>query len=259
MLPYHRAMPGRAPLRLSVALTALVVLLPAGAGASEAFHYRWKLQGFIGALASIFVPSRGEGLLTVEPLDDGLVRGELTVTSRHSGSGEYFRYGADFRAEDGATVRAWSDLVWRGEKKSKEQAIDDPAVVDVVSGILSVRRSPPERAERMEIWSDGKLYPILVVPGESEPRTLGGRQVEARVYSFRGVALPGRPVWKGELELWLADDREATPVEILVSRRGAKVRLILDPEAADPEDRHEGPVGDARAAATPDRRAHPAG
>lgn len=258
MLPYHCVMPGRAPLRLSVALTALV-LLPAGAGASEAFHYRWKLQGFLGALASIFLPSRGEGLLTVEPLEGGLMRGELTVTSRHSGTGEYFRYGADFRAEDGATVRAWSDLVWRGEKKSKEQAIEDPDVIDVVSGILSVRRSPPERAERMEIWSDGKLYPILVVPGESEPRTLGGRQVEARVYSFRGVALPGRPVWKGEFELWLADDEEATPVEILVSRRGAKVRLIYYPEATDPGDRAGAPADETGAAARPERRAHPAG
>jgi len=240
---------GRAPLRLSVVL-ALLVLAPAGAGAAEAFHYRWKLDGFLGSIASIFFPSRGDGLLTVEPLDNGLVRGELTVTSRQIGSGEFFRYGAEFRADDGATVRAWSDQLWRGDRKSKKQEIEDPGVVDVVSGILSVRRSPPSRAERLEIWSDGKLYPILVIPGATETRTVGDRTVEARVYSFRGQALPDRRVWKGELDLWLADDAERTPLEIVVSRRGAKVRLLLEPEAS---------AEDGGGVADPPRGADPAG
>jgi len=245
----------RAPLRRLLVLGVLL-LAPAGAGAAESFRYRWKLDGFLGTLASLFVPSRGEGLLTVEPLESGLVRGQLTVTSKQAGSGEYFRYGAEFRADDGATVRAWSDQLWRGEKKSREQTIEEPDVVDVVSGIHSVRRAPPERAERLEIWSDGKLYPVLVIPGETETRSVGDRRVDARRYSFRGVALPDRPVWKGELELWLADDEARSPVEILVSRRGAKVRLLLDPTTPG---RVAPEGGDARAAKHRGRGGDPAG
>ena len=51
--------------------------------------------------------------------------------------------------------------------------------------------------------------------------------VADRVLDVRPLELPGRRVWKGEMDLWLTDDAAATPVEILVARSAARVRLEL--------------------------------
>jgi hypothetical protein len=205
----------------------------APAAAAESFIYHWTLDGFVGALASLFVPSRGEGRLTYEPLDGGRERGELLVTSRQSDSDDYFRYGAVWEPAARRTVSATSDLAWRGETKSKHAELGGESVLDVVSAIQLLRREPPESAQRLEIWSDGRLYPVVVVPRERGRRKIGGAEVPARHFSVHGVPIPGRKLWKGELDLWLADDDLATPVEIVVARSGARVRLVLDDWSVD--------------------------
>jgi hypothetical protein len=227
-----RAMRRPAPLALACLLTLAV---PAAAHGDERLRYRWSLRGFVGALASLFVPGGGDGQLSLVRGPNGVERGELLVTSTESRSGEYFRYGSEWEGESGRMLRAWSDLFWRGERKSKEESIRADGVIDVVFGIHTLRRDPPEVARRLEIWSDGRLYPVLVVPGERETRRLRGREVGVRRYSVRGLQVPGRRVWRGELELWIADDEEATPVEILVSRRGARVllQLVEEPHSAE--------------------------
>jgi hypothetical protein len=208
-------------------LVAAALLVAAPAGAAESFHYRWNLRGFVGALASLFVPGEGEGLLTVERLSGGSERAELRVTSTESGAGEYFLYGSEWEPAARRTLRAWSDLVWRGETKQKRAELAGEDVLDVVAAIQLLRRERPDHALRLEIWSDGRLYPIVVLPRERERRRLAGGAVEARRYSVHGVAVAGRRLWKGELDLWIADDGAATPVEIVVARRGARVRLQL--------------------------------
>ena len=192
------------------------------------------VPGVVGSDASLVEESHGEGLLTVEPLPDGVVRSELVVTSRQSKSGEFFRHGAEWDPASHRTLRAWSDQLWRGEQKTKQAEIETPGVIDVVSGILEIRHDPPAAPRRLEIWSDGRLYPVLVVPHGAERREVAGTPVETRRYAVRGLAIPGRKLWKGELELWLAEDGRTTPVEILVSRRGARVRLLLDPGPPEP-------------------------
>ena len=100
-------------------------------------------------------------------------------------------------------------------------------VIDVASGILTLRHDPPTLPRRLEIWSDGRLYPVVVMPLERERRRLQGREVVARRYSIQGVVVPGQRRWKGRLDLWLADDGIATPVEIVVDRGFASVQLLL--------------------------------
>jgi hypothetical protein len=39
--------------------------------------------------------------------------------------------------------------------------------------------------------------------------------------------MPGRRKWKGKLDLWLTQDAAATPVEIVISRNLADVRMEL--------------------------------
>ena len=213
-----------------ISLTALAAMAwstPAAATGTETFRYQWQLDGFFGAIASLFFPSGGEGLLSIETKPEGILRGELLVTSNQSAKGDYFRYGAEWEAASGRTLRAWSDQVWRGEEKSKNSEVEDGGVIDIVSGIHLLRHDPPSLPRRMEIWSDGHLYPVLVLPRGTETRRLDGHGVSVKHLEIRGYQVPDRRLWKGELHLYIADDPEHTPVEIQVARRGVRVRLTF--------------------------------
>jgi hypothetical protein len=214
------------PLLLLAALTAP----GAAAGGSprdETLRYRWRLDGLLGAIAGLFVPSGGDGELTLNRLPGGNLRSELTITAPADAGGDYFRYGAEWEPASGRTVRAWSSQLWRGEHKSKRSEIDDAGIIDVATAIHGLRRDPPTGPRSLEIWSDGKLYPVVVLPRGVEEREVDGQRVRARHFAVRPVEVPGRRLWKGEMDLWLAEDAAATPVEIVVARSSARVRLLL--------------------------------
>ena len=209
-----------------VALLGLALLAPAPARAFEGDGE----ERFVAALlGGILLPGRGEGLLTVEPREDGHVLSELLITSEHSDEGEFWRYGAEIDTDLGQTLRAWTSYLWRGESKSESSRIEEAGVIDVASGIYQLRQDPPDKPRRMRIWSDGKIYPVLVVPEGEETRTLpGGREVETRHFRIRGLDVPGERYWKGHMDVWLAQDEAATPVEIHFDRTLVGVRLQLD-------------------------------
>ena len=216
---------------LTGALSALLVTAGPVAGQpekrNEEFRYRWQLKNFVGAVAGLFLPNQGEGSLTFTRTN-GHLTSELLITSNKSREGEYFRYGSEIDTRTLQPIRAWSSYQWRGETKSKSDPIEREGVFDVASGIYSIRQDPPVKQRRMEIWSEGKIYPVVVIPLGLDQRKLpSGRTVQARHYSIRGVDLPDRRKWKGKLDLWLANDEAATPVEILISRNLADVRLEL--------------------------------
>jgi len=227
-----RRMSRRSGRFLLVAIAAIALAAPARA--DERLVYRWDLRGWLGQIASLFLPGEGQGVLSREQLEDGVERSELLITSSQATSSDFFRYGSEWRPATGEVLRAWQSHSWRGERRSKKSEIGSDEVVDVVSAISLLRRDRPRGARRLEIWSDGRLYPVFVVPREVEPRELDGSPVEARHYAVLGVDEPGRPLWKGKLELWIADDPESTPLEILVARRGAKVHLVLDTVEREP-------------------------
>lgn len=230
-------MPAPTPRRASAALLALLalaLLAPAAASAIDAsgeerFVYRWELKKLAALVGGILLPGQGTGLLTVAPRDDGHVLSELLITSEHSDEGEFWRYGAEIDTDLGQTLRAWSSYLWRGESKSKSARIEERGVIDVASGIYQLRQDPPDKPRRMRIWSDGKVYAVLVVPEGEETRTLpGGREVETMHYRIRGLDIPGERYWKGHMDVWLAQDEAATPVEIHFDRTLVGVRLRLD-------------------------------
>lgn len=214
--------------RSSLVLLVALACPATWAQAEERLQYRWRLDGFTGVIAGLFFPSRGEGSLTQEALPNGRWRSELLITSPESRAGEFFRYGAELEPVTLSTVRAWSASRWRGESRSKEAEVTEAGVIDIVSGIQLIRRDPPREPRAMEIWSDGRFYPVMVVPHGRAQRRVEGREVPVRHYVVRGVEQPGRRLWKGGLELWLAEDAAATPVEILVTRSAARVRLELE-------------------------------
>jgi hypothetical protein len=217
-------------MRRALAILGLSLLLAApaaAAGDDEVLVYRWHLDGFLGALAGLFLPNSGEGLLTRERLADGHLKSELRITASEQAGGDYFLYGAEWAPATETTVRAWSGQRWRGEEKSKSSEVGQAGVVDVATAVYVLRRDPPTVPRQLEIWSDGKLYPVIVLPHGVESRHVGDRDLAVRHFSVRGYRAPGRRLWKGQLDLWLADDEAATPVEILVARSAARVRLEL--------------------------------
>jgi hypothetical protein len=116
-------------------------------------------------------------------------------------------------------------------------------VIDIVSAIYSIRNNPPEKPRRLEIWSDDKIYPVLIMPRGQERRTLPAGAVDTRHFAIRGIETNEGPHWKGKVDLWLATDPAATPVVIQISRSLADVRLeITDLPKPAPA------AGDARAA-----------
>jgi hypothetical protein len=224
---------------LALALTLAMALTLPGAGRAatpgdEDFHYRWSLRNFVGVIAGLFLPRQGDGQLTSKMQPNGHLTSELTITS-NGHEGEYWRYGAEIDPEHLQPIRAWSSYVWHGKTKSKNSDIDQHGVLDIVSGIYSIRRNPPTKSRRLSIWSDGDLYDVVVIPKGNERRSLGdGSSVDTRHYAIRGVDLPGKDEWKGKIDLWLAMDDAATPVVIQISRALADVRLELKslPKAA---------------------------
>lgn len=214
------------------AVLAAVLLLPAAGVAAEnrptneEFRYRWQLRNFVGAVAGLFLPRQGEGSLTFKR-NNGHLMSELTITSPESKQEGYFRYGSEVDIRTLQPIRAWSSYSWRGESKSKNEAVDKDGVLDVAAGIYAIRSDPPLKSRRMEIWSDGKIYPVVVIPLGLETRKLPHGKIQARHYSIRGVNIPGQRRWKGKLDLWLTPDAAATPVEIVISRNLADVRMEL--------------------------------
>jgi hypothetical protein len=198
---------------------------------TERFVYRWELRKLAALLGGIFLPGEGRGLLTFEPRGDDRLRTELLITSEHSDEGEYWRYGAEIDLEQGRAVEAWSSYLWRGERESDRAAIEEEGVIDVASGIYRIRNTLPEEPLRLRIWSDGKIYPVLVTFEGDGMRTLpGGRRVLARHYRVEGRRVREERFWKGHMDLWFARDESATPIEIQFDRTliGVRLRLVDD-------------------------------
>jgi hypothetical protein len=214
------------------AMILAVLLIPSlggsaeGPPANEEFRYRWQLKNFMGAVAGLFLPRQGEGSLTFMRTN-GHLKSELTITSPQSKQEGYFRYGSEVDVRTLQPIRAWSSYSWRGESKSKNEPVDKVGVLDVAAGIYAIRNDPPTKSRRMQIWSDGKIYPVVVIPLGIEMRQLPHGKIRARHYSIRGVNIPNERKWKGKLDLWLATDEAATPIEILISRNMADVRMEL--------------------------------
>ena len=232
MTPMTRARPHLAgrrtlPARLRLAVLVLLLAPTAVLRADETLHYRWKIEGFFGALAGLFFPSHGDARLSQSTLASGNLQSSLLITSDEVKDASYFSYEAEIEPATGRTVTARSSQLWQGKQKNKASPLLESGTVDVASAIHLLRRTLPTTSQEMEIWSDGKLYPVQVQPAGTETRKVGGKSVETLHYTIRPLVRPERRVWKGELDLWFARDPQATPVEMLVARSPARLRLEL--------------------------------
>lgn len=201
--------------------------LEAGPG-DEVLRYRWKLGGFVGTLARLFVPGKGEGSLVTVRDGAGTFRTELRVTAGRRRKGEYWLSGSAVDVEAGRTLSAWSSQVVRGKLRERSaEFTNGEEVIDVTSGIALLRHDAPPGSRRMEIWSNGRIYPVTVRLARTYSRPLAGREVTVRHYEIRGRDESGGRPWNGAIDLHLADDEAATPVELFVFNKGVRVNLQL--------------------------------
>ena len=227
--------PAKRRIGLALALLSSVLVWASGveaamdnsAGFEESLTYRWHLSGVRGVLARMFFPGQGEGLLRTVADGEGRLTSELRISSPARDNGEFWLYGAQIDAEGERTLRAWSRQRFRGKAKAKESNLSRDDVRDLTSSIYFLRKNLPQRPRTTQIWSSGKIYPVLVRPGATGERILAGSKVRTRSYSLRGVDRGRERTWRGRLDLVLAEDGKATPLEIVVASSGWRVKLEL--------------------------------
>jgi len=195
----------------------------------EAFEMRWKLGGFLGALAGLFVPNRGDALLTFVPGDDGRERIALLITAPKR-KGDYYLYGAEIDLASGTTAAVWSSYHFKGKGKGRETEIHEPDVIDLASGIYHLRHNPPAETIRATLWSDGDRYLAEVEPLKPERRKISGHKLEVQGFKVRGVKNPGHEEFDATFTVYFTRDGRATPVEILGKRGWVKLRIELTEE-----------------------------
>lgn len=199
---------------------------------AEELVYEWRLGGFLGRLAAVVLPGHGDGTLAARPVGEGLEL-ELLITSPKSEKGDFWRYSAVIDPDSGRTLRAESSYRYRGKSKEKEADLSDQDVIDVASGIHWIRLERPQQATDLRIWSDGKVYPVVVESRGWHQRSIDGRSHSLEWFSVRARDVEGQPQWKGSLDLYLAPGEDAEPFEIIVDRKWARVRLELVDDSAD--------------------------
>ena len=196
----------------------------------EVFQLRWRFSGFLGALASLFVPSRGDAALTFVPGPEDRVNVQLVATAPKR-EGEYFVYGAEVDRISGATRAVWSSYQFRDKKQGREQSLEGSDVIDFASAIYRLRWNPPEKAVSMRIWHHGKTYPARIEPLGEEKRRIDGRKIQVRGYAVRGVKVKGEPFFEDRFFVYFAQDEHSMPVEILGKRGWVKIRFqLVEPE-----------------------------
>lgn len=203
-------------------LAALVLLgtMTSSAGAGEALRYEWQVSG----LARLILPSAGGGTLTTRTEGDE-VHTELLITA--TSTADFFRYGSRLDRENRTLRSVWSSYRFGKREKSRDEDVTNANVVDVASGILQLRRDPPRSPRNLTIWSDGRLYPVVVRHVGLEDVELASGERPANHYTIRGRKVVGEREWKGSLDLWLGLDEAATPLKIEVARSFSRVELRL--------------------------------
>ena len=190
----------------------------------EAFPFRWKLGGFLGALAGLFVPRSGDALLSFTPTGDERIAIEMRITSPGR-DGEYFRYAAEVDVASGSTTAVHSESRFRDKTRNRDQSFSDGDVIDFASVFYRLRWHPPREPAELRIWSDGKIYPVTVGPLGTERLRVGDDEIDVRGYSVRPIVVKGEAKFNEAFSVYFALDERSQPVAIDGKRGWIKVRF----------------------------------
>jgi len=198
----------------------------ATADGGEVVRLRWKLTGFLGFLAGLFVPRSGDALLTFVPLPENRVKIEFLVTTPKR-EGDYYLYGAEVDERTGSPIAVWSSENIKDRRKSYEAIVEDPQTIDYASAIYRLRWHGPDQASLMTIWDRGRSYNTEIEPLGTKKRKISGTRMQARGYVIRGAkGGEGKP-FDDKIWLYFAQDDRSTPVEIVGKRGLIRARIEM--------------------------------
>lgn len=225
---------------------------PVSIGATEDLRYTWRLRGGLAWIASLRFPTSGEGQLitTHQRQSPPTVATELKITSTESNG--FYLYQSQIDERNIRTLMTYHGYTW-GEKSRNERTFFDyvkrlarirketPDAVehkvrpippremkDVLTGIYFLRQRAATITEPLlsEIYSEGKIYPVLYRPEGREVIEVRGKKVQTS--TFRITAAPGADrKWPGGVKVWLTDDERHVPVRLEIHRSFATLRLDL--------------------------------
>lgn len=240
------------PFILALLATAVGAAAPLPTTSTENFRYTWRLRGGLAWIAAVRFPLSGEGHLTTIYRRESVptVDTELKITSRETDG--FYVYQSQIDEQNIRTLMTYHGYSW-GEKSRNERTFFDyvkklarirketpnavehrvrpiPAMQmkDVLTGIYFLRQKASNMTGPVEseIFSDGKLYPVVYKPDGRELLVVAGRKVPTTTFRITAAAGAERR-WPGGVKVWLTDDARHVPVRLEIQRNFATLRLDL--------------------------------
>ncbi|MFA6955519.1 MAG: DUF3108 domain-containing protein [Thermoanaerobaculia bacterium] len=218
----------------------------------EVVTYDWELNGILSFFAGFRFPTEGSGTLATVVRSNSSVATELRIIS-DEGERDLYQYQSEIDPVNLSTLvsldgykfegrhRATTTTFDYGAKTMRREKVDskkggpptvklDPIphgeIRDVLSVIYYLRKSATKLQKPLEtkVYSAGKLYSVLLTPGDVSKVALGGAKVEARQYTISATDSETKK-WPGDVSFWLTRDDQAIPARILIRQRGASLDL----------------------------------
>lgn len=237
--------------RTAVILVVLATTTAAHAS-TEQYRYSWRLKGGLGWIARLAFPTSGVGELRNVTRPGSALESQLLITSNNSREGFYV-YRSEIEAGSHRTLMSYHGYSWGSRSRNERTLFDydrlqahireeDEKQVetrvkplpgremrDVLTGIhfLRLNANRINAPLRADIYSDGKLYPVVYKPGDRVQFALNGQSLPAR--SFLITAAPGAPAkkWPGGVRVWISEDERRMPLRIEINRGMASLQLDL--------------------------------
>lgn len=240
---------------LIFAATSQAANAPCSSRDTEEFNYSWRLRGGLAWIAGLRFPTSGVGALRtgVPSAEKDDIASELVIRPSKGRSGFYI-YQSQIDTAGQKTLMTYHGYSF-GNRERKERTLfdyvkrlarirkqtDDEAVEsrvkpiphkdmrDILTGIYFLRRNAEtmERPLTSDIYSDGKLYPVVFKPGKRHSFIVAGEMVEARAYDIEAAPGEASKKWPGGLRVWLTDDARHVPVRIEIRKNFASLQLDL--------------------------------
>lgn len=218
----------------------------------EVVTYDWELNGLLSWFAGLRFPTHGTGTLATVVRANSSVATELRIIS-HKGERDLYQYQSEIEPASLVTLVSLDGYKFEGRhramtttfdyaartmrrdkvdsKKSpatttKTSAIPPGEIRDVLSVIYYLRKSATklQKPAETKVYSAGKLYSVLLTPGNVSTVELGGTKVSARQYTISATGAE-KQKWPGDVSFWLTRDEQAVPARILIRQRGASLDL----------------------------------
>lgn len=221
----------------------------------EVISYRWELTGALSWFAGLRFPTDGNGSLATVTAADSGIETELRIISSESDR-DLYQYQSQIDPTTTFTLTSLDGYRFEGRQRSLRTSFDYskqmlstekrdtkrgkaprtktapiPAgeIRDVLSTIhfLRTRSGSMTRPLRTKVYSAGKLYEVLLTPGETKNLVVSGKLQKAKKFTISATP-EERKKWPGDVVVWLTLDSSAVPVRIILRQKMAALDLVAE-------------------------------